>query len=437
MPKLRLVGRVGIGALVGMGLGVFASAQQQDVPRLRISTTAVEIDSVVTDKQGRHVGDLRAEEFELYQDGRRQKINSVRYVALGGASASAPATSLAAPKAAARREDARRTLAIVVDDLSMSFTNMAATRRALQTFVERDIAPCDLVAVIHAGHDGVISEPFTSDKRVLQETIGRLRYNLMSTANVNNAGFGRADQTRVDRIAELQTETFTIGALGAVNALVRAMRDLPGRKAVILATDGFSLTERGLGPLPMPSLNTRVIEAVKRLVDDANRSFVVMHTIDTRRLVPPDWVADAGVAATSSSFELTSAVLDGLLNSREDGPEFLARAGGGLYLRRSNDLVGLFAKVLEDQRGYYLLTYEPDDQTFQREDRRRPKFHSVKVKVTRPGVRVRARSGFFGVTDEDLKAAPAAGRPPASARSGFVPESDLHGGQPRSAELAR
>ena len=42
----------------------------------------------------------------------------------------------------------------------------------------------------------------------------------------------------------------------------------------------------------------------------------------------------------------------------------LAEAGGGLYLRNSNDLTGLFTKVMDDQRGYYLLAYEPDDQTF-------------------------------------------------------------------------
>lgn len=406
-----------------VGLGVFASAQQ-DVPRLRISTTVVEIDSVVTDKQGRHVDDLRAEEFELYQDGRRQNINSVRYVALDGAAANA----------ASRPAEARRTLAIVVDDLSMSFTNMAATRRALQAFVERDVAPGDLVAVIHAGHDGVITEPFTSDKGVLLETIRRLRYNMMSTGHPLNGDLG-TDQTRVERIDELQNETFTVGALGAVSGLVRAMRDMPGRKAVVVATDGFRLTDRALGT--MPSLSTRVIEAVKQLVDDANRAFVVVHTIDTQRLAPPDWTsADAGGAFTSASFELSHEILGGMFTSREDGPEFLARAGGGLYLRRSNDLAGLFGRVMADQRGYYLVAYEPDDQTFQRADRKRPTFHSVKVKVTRPGVRVRARSGFFGVTDEDLKPAPA-GRPPASAWRGFVPESDLHGGQPRPAELAR
>lgn len=417
-----------------VGLGVFAAAQQ-DVPRLRISTTAVEIDSVVTDKQGRHVDDLRAEEFELYQDGRRQKINSVRYIAVDGA---AGAASPAAANAPARPEDARRTLAIVVDDLSMSFSNMAATRRALQEFVAREVGPGDLVAVIHAGHDGVINEPFTSDKRVLQETIGRLRYNIMSTADKNNAGFDR-DVNLTSPFDSLQSEAFTVGALGAVNSLVRAMRVLPGRKAVVLASDGFRLVEPG-GPRSggrVPWLNARVIEAVKRLVDDANRSFVVIHSVDTKRLVPPeDFAAGSHGISMPSSVELTASALDALLNSPDDGPEFLARAGGGLYLRRSNDLAGLFAKVLEDQRGYYLLTYEPDDQTFQREDTRRPKFHNVKVRVTRPGVRVRARSGFFGVTDEDLKG-PAAGRGPASARKGFVPGSDLRGGQPPPAELAR
>jgi len=57
--------------------------------------------------------------------------------------------------------------------------------------------------------------------------------------------------------------------------------------------------------------------------------------------------------------------------------------------------------VLNDQESYYLIGFIPEEATFKREKARG--FHDLKVKVNRPGVRVRTRSGFFGVTDEEDK----------------------------------
>ena len=152
----------------------------------------------------------------------------------------------------------------------------------------------------------------------------------------------------------------------------------------------------------MFSLSPGVTEAVKRLVDDANRSFVTLYTVDTRRLAPLE------IAGSESGLNLSTGTFTFKPDLDSDGPYLLADAGGGLYLRNSNDLAGLFTKVLDDQRGYYLLAYEPDDQTFDGRRQKRPTFHGVKVKVSRPGVRVRARAGFFGVTDDELR--PASGR---------------------------
>src|ERR1700754_977126 len=82
----------------------------QEIPRLRISTTLVEIDAVVTNRDGRQVTDLTPDDFALTQDGRPQKINSVRYVS----------TDARGP-ASGGDDDVRRTVAIVIDTLNMSF----------------------------------------------------------------------------------------------------------------------------------------------------------------------------------------------------------------------------------------------------------------------------------------------------------------------------
>jgi VWFA-related protein len=362
-----------------------AASPPPETPRLRISTTLVEIDAVVTDRQGRHITSLQPQDFELLQDGRPQKISSVRYIS----------TDARGP-ASGGDNDVRRTVAIVIDSLNMSFTSMAYTRQALLQFIDTQIEPGDRVAVVDVDYDGGRKEDFSGDIPALRKKIETLRYNVMSSQQRPS---GRMmGSTAYDP----REEAFTVGTLGTVNQLVRAMKELPGRKAVVLATDGFSILDRGsLGSDGILTLRPRVTQAIKQLADDANRSFVVLHAVDTRRLAPIDISTAIFDFPQTGGINVNQDALSRAANFEGDGPALVAQLGGGLYLRNSNDLTGLFSRVMDDQRGYYLLAYEPDDQTFVREKKKRPAFHGVKVKVNRPETRVRARAGFFGVTDED------------------------------------
>src|SRR6266436_2992262 len=54
--------------------------QKQEEDVVKLSTTLVQIDAVVTDKNGKHVTDLRPDEFEILQDGKPQKITNFSYI---------------------------------------------------------------------------------------------------------------------------------------------------------------------------------------------------------------------------------------------------------------------------------------------------------------------------------------------------------------------
>ena len=85
--------------------------------------------------------------------------------------------------------------------------------------------------------------------------------------------------------------------------------------------------------------------------------------------------------------------------AREDGLIEVAELTGGLAVFSTNDLAGGLARIVDDLSGYYLIGYVPDQATF--EGRPGPaRFHNVKVEVKRPGLKVRSRKGFYGVTDE-------------------------------------
>src|SRR6185295_19777593 len=53
-------------------------SQEDEV--VRIDTNLVQVDAVVTDAKGRHVTDLRADEFEILEDGRPQQVTSFSYI---------------------------------------------------------------------------------------------------------------------------------------------------------------------------------------------------------------------------------------------------------------------------------------------------------------------------------------------------------------------
>jgi len=84
-------------------------------------------------------------------------------------------------------------------------------------------------------------------------------------------------------------------------------------------------------------------------------------------------------------------------DSRE-GMVLLAHATGGLFLKNTNDIDGALRQAMQDSAGYSLLGYQPDASTFDARSGQ-PRFHGLKVRVKTAGLRVRSRSGFFGVAD--------------------------------------
>ena len=94
--------------------------------------------------------------------------------------------------------------------------------------------------------------------------------------NSDDTGVG-APRSASDELNALRSEIFSVGTLGALNYIVRGLRDLPGRKSVLLISDGFSLFNKG-------NDSGRVLEALRRLTDLANRASVVIYTMDARGL---------------------------------------------------------------------------------------------------------------------------------------------------------
>jgi len=385
---------------------------------VRITTNLVQVDAVITDNDGKPVTDLKPDEIEILEDGRKQKITNLSFhVIESPATNERPAkpsandkTAPPVPPTRIRPENVRRTIAIVVDDLGLSFESVHFVRDALKKFVDRQMQEGDLVAIVRtAGGMGALQQ-FTTDKRQLYAAIERIRWHASGRGLIGafapigavmpGGGGGPNDASYIpgEDAEEFREGVLTVGTLGAIGYVVRGLRELPGRKSVLLVSDGINLlTAEDLGR------NQRVLEAVQRLTDQANRAAVVINTLDARGLQPLGFTAadnTAGLRPDQSA--RLFAARQRAFSASQDGMSYLAETTGGIAIKNNNDLSGGIRRVLEDQKSYYLIAYRPDESTFDQRGRRR--FHSLKLKVTRPGkYKVRMRTGFYGFTDEEQR----------------------------------
>ena len=386
---------------------------------IRINVNLVQVDAVVTDSKGKPVTDLKAADFEVLQDGKPQKISNFAFINVTEHSAvftpRAPvAQSRNAPSApppppiALRPDQIRRTIAIVVDDLGLSFDSMVRVREAAKKWVNTSMQPGDLVAVIRTSAGMGALQQFTSDKRLLNAAIDRVEYHFGRVGVSSFAAIGAAQPIDTSAFDDEVRQSYLLGTFGAIQYVVQGLGELPGRKSVILFSENMELTFQQGNNL----INTRTMtqltneDRLRRLADAANRSSVVISAVDPRGVVNTALTAEDNVSGMSPQQigQVSSGRAQALIASR-DGMVMLSQKTGGLFVQGNNDIPGALAQVIDDGDGYYLIGYEPEQSTF--DEKNGLKFHAISVRVKRPGLRVRSRTGFYGTPDKQTTPPPA------------------------------
>jgi len=435
-------------ACVVMSAIVAAFAQQPtpaptpnaDDQVVKISTDLIQIDVTVTDKDGKVVTTLKPEDFELYENGQKQAITNFGFISktssgatIGGGNGNV-SVSNSAPTTPLRRGDVRRTIAIVIDDLNLSFASVYYTRRAINKFIDEQMLPNDLVAIIRVGGGVGALQQFTSDKRVLRAAAAAIKWNPLSsldalssvsqtdtdisarfTEESDQVASGNSKQytllhphNTVDEVQQAGKEAsknsaamaqsiYSQTALGTLKYIISGMKALPGRKAMFLFSDGIDIK----GGMNNKSRAGTILGFMQDVTDVANRSSVNVYTFDTRGM------ASMMINASDNTYEIIDghreeklAIRKREFEDKQDGMAYLANQTGGKALLNSDDLNGGIQRALEEQSGFYLLGYIPDSDTFDVEKR---KFNKFEVRVKQPGLKVSYRSGFFsndGGTDQ-------------------------------------
>ena len=299
-PRLLFIG---LGLLAASPLIHSAQPEPPEPPRFRVGVDAIRMDVVVTDADGHLVTDLTAADFEVRQDGKVQAVTLARYVPLDVAAPAALSsrglpTATAAPALGTRpatRGDVQRTLVLVVDDLGIAWENMEPTRKALRRFAAAHVQPNDLVALVKTSVNAGVGQQLTQDRRVLNAAIEQVKWYGFSRREITsfralnaalpttNFGFSRSDPADLGRVDALRESMSSTGTLSMLQMAIRGVRDLPGRKAVVLISEGFQILERD--PDGTYQLAYLVRDQLDRVVDLAMRAGVVLYSLDPRGLV--------------------------------------------------------------------------------------------------------------------------------------------------------
>ncbi len=400
-------------------------SSQEDGGVVKISTKLVQFDAVVTDKSGTQVRDLSAEDFVVLQDGKPQRISSLSYVNSGPREGTV-VTSEGSPSSPSstqgtRPRDGGRLITFVIDDgnCTASQIGMTASRGGLQKFVKEQMLASDRVAIFQTRSGSSMLQQYTSNKEVLLKVASRIRWyppRIACGGSSDGSFFEAAKPNTYDKpsIEGSQTKTIeseaekqireaaedqvrssqTIGSLGVLRYVIRGLERVPGRKVVFFLSDGMAFRGRN-----RRSLTAR--DVLGDLTDLANRSSVVLNTIDVRGVIDPSMIEARDNVSTrdnaNASGEIVATRTASLRDTR-DGLAFLAGETGGRFLSEQNFLDVPIRRGLELETGYYLIAYEPDDDSF-----RGKNFNRIEVRVSRPDLKVISRAGFIGTAGEVAK----------------------------------
>ncbi|HYV82308.1 MAG TPA: VWA domain-containing protein, partial [Pyrinomonadaceae bacterium] len=385
---------------------------QDDV--VKITTNLVQVDAVVT-KDGRVVTDLTADDFEIYEDGKKQTITSFAYISNVGGTPQPIATTkeksgnIPPPARPVNPDEPHRTIAFVVDDLGISAESMSQVRKQLRKFVNEQLQPNDLVAIIRTGGEMGALQQFTNDKRLLSRAVDQLKWNMCNRVGITVLpAIGSGSPQSLCGVNSM------LGTIRSLRFILDAMSYLPGRKSMVFMSDHLPVEDQdelsflnGLrnrdkddpqlkddDRLSDPALEARTYSAaLHKIAEKAMRSSVVIYSVDTQGLQPTGLTAADRFSGTGPQFANAIANRSRLLWSRSEGSDLIAKQTGGFQIKNSNSYQ--IDRIIQDQSGYYLLGYRPTDETFNR------KFHHIKAKVKRSGMTLRTRLGFFGVTEDE------------------------------------
>lgn len=372
-----------------------SSAAQAPSPTFTLGVDDIEVDTRVTDKQGNFVRGLTQKDFQIFEDGKPQAISAFSVVDMPAPAAARPLKgqpAIQSDVASNAQPFTGRLYVMLIDDLHTDPGQQQRARDAARRFVEQDLGPDDLMAVVHTVGSLDATQPFTSNKAALLSAIGKTDGASMGSATLNvergESGYS-VDQRQ----------------LADANAAYDALRTLAGwlgqhvqnrRKAILFVSEGVDYDVRKLVPnaakiaeenmspgsnVPIQEFAGAVLQAQQAAIDAARANNVAIYGID------PQGGADK--AATDIEDDSANASLSDEVRLGQDSLRTVSGSTGGFAIVDSNNFNAGYRRIVAENSSYYVLAYYP------RTEKHDGKFHRIEVRVDRPDVTVTARQGYL------------------------------------------
>jgi VWFA-related protein len=383
------------------------SAQQQppppaqQPPTFKVRVDFVEVDAVVTDREGRLVRDLTKEDFQVLEDGKSQTITNFTHVDIPIDKDNRPlfAASPIEPDVKTNEKPFDgRVYVMVVDDLHTRFGRTVRVKTAAKQFIERRLGANDLMAVVHTSGSTDSNQEFTSNKRLLLAAVDKTHGRKLDSATANKTneynntrgirqpGDPLNDPDDMERGFNARTTLDTLRSVAEWFGSVRGRR-----KAILFVSEGIDydiydiISQSGSNH---QSAST-VMDATREAIGAATRSNVAIYGIDPRGLTDlGDESIEIGSFPDDASLGVGQGSLQNELRLSQDSLRTLSEETGGFAVVNRNDFSTAFQRIVEDNSSYYVLAYYPPDP-------RPGRIHKIDVRLTRPGLTVRARKAYL------------------------------------------
>ncbi|HSP15496.1 MAG TPA: VWA domain-containing protein [Thermoanaerobaculia bacterium] len=397
----------------------------------KINVSVINVDVTVLDRAGAPVSTLTAADFEVFEDGKPQKITN--FYAVDHAvirQEIAPPGTQPLPETRFRRK-----AVLLVDNHFVEKRKRDEALRELRKFIESDYAGEYDWAIGVIGGGVHMIQPFTSDKAAINAVLDRVisRGTIAPVAQLNTGAIadpasrptGRTPEAnaaleeRARTLIEVDKDFRFMSALEAIRASARAVIDacralapMDGKKLIVLVTGGMEIENR----MPDPASPSRftsagdndrdAAEIREAMVREANAANVNLYLINAAGVVNP--VGGFDVSHKNDPIAVRSEI-----RNFDSLPSALASQTGGMYL--TNNVVSQAIRTIDAVSStFYSIGYRPSHF----EDGR---YHRIDVRVKGKSYTVRSRAGYVDESndariEESMKVAVSA-----SVRGGALP----------------
>jgi VWFA-related protein len=411
--------------LLSCTLAAFGAASLFAQQAFRTSTLLVEVDTIVTDGKGQFVADLTAGDFEVLEEGKPQRIERLYVVSgstVSAAAAPLPATATgveadAVPPAPPTAPP--RVFVLLFDVEHLQEGAFKRLKDAATTFLKNEFRPGDVGGVVIGS--AMAGNQLTADRETLLAAVRSAKPSAAKTSRrLELFEWPRLSEAEAIRIALVNDRDVLAQAVRracqddpsmcrggdpepmvmakgrtivgelrpsakrtvmTVQALASGLARLPGRKTVMLMTEGFFVEESWAD--------------LRQIVAAAARSNVRIYSLDARGLDTRQVndmhqlsVMDPGGGIPLEAY-----------NTIEDGPNMLAVDTGGYPIRHTNNFADALTEIARDTSHYYVIGYSPASPATD------GSFRRITVRVKRPGLTVRARRGYVATAARESVAA--------------------------------